>query len=100
MTTKFNKQLQIDERVSMNDGHDNEHSVQLVSANDTLYGTVTRPELDESSEHTNLLSIAALLLLADSGPLDRNQNSIQVQLNIFNDIANYLDWLHVGNQDN
>lgn len=31
-----------------------------------------------------------VLLIADSGPLDRNQNSARVQLNLFNDIALHL----------
>lgn len=76
----------------MNEPAANEQTVEVVSDNNKLQGTLTLPvndALPEQAESKQLVR-AAVLLLSDSGPLDRNQNSIQVQLNIFNDIANYL----------
>lgn len=57
-----------------------------------MEGTLTLPKKgDVSAEHSNNPPIkAVVLLLPDSGPLDRNQNSLQVQLNISNGIANHM----------
>ncbi len=69
-----------------------EHSVELDIAKTPLHGTITLPESTDTKQQTNAAAqvSAVVLLLPDSGPLDRNQNSVQVQLNISNDIANYL----------
>jgi len=75
----------------MNEPAVNEQQIELVSAGNKLHGTLALP--DEKTLHNagdGNAPVAAVLLLSDSGPLDRNQNSLQVQLNIFNDIANYL----------
>lgn len=76
----------------MNESAANEQAVELVSKKIKLQGTLTLPgdgPFPEHAEHKHAVT-AAVLLLSDSGPLDRNQNSIQVQLNIFNDVAHYL----------
>ncbi|MFK7861763.1 MAG: alpha/beta hydrolase [Granulosicoccus sp.] len=68
----------------------NEEQIELFSAKTRLIGTLTLPSEKAHPELVDDKPVATVLLLADSGPLDRNQNSMQVQLNIFNDIANYL----------
>lgn len=76
----------------MNNSAVHEQAASLNYAGNLLQGTLTLPcdsENTNDSESSQPI-IAALLLLPDSGPLDRNQNSIQVQLNIFNEIANSL----------
>lgn len=69
-----------------------EQAVDVVSAKAILQGTLTLPGVEGAEPSTAPPSLihAAVLLLADSGPLDRNQNSVQVQLNIFSEMANYL----------
>ena len=64
----------------------------LVSAKNNLQGTLTMPvdETGNAFKQDPEPPRAVVLLLSDSGPMDRNQNSVQVQLNIFNDTANYL----------
>lgn len=69
-----------------------EQTVELTCAKALLQGTLALPGGTQPEPATTLPPPihCAVLLLPDSGPLDRNQNSVQVQLNIFSDIANYL----------
>lgn len=72
------------------DARFNEQTVELSVGKCKLQGTLTLP-LPELSEELVVSDVrSAVLLLPGSGPLDRNQNSVQVQLNIFNDVANHL----------
>lgn len=59
-----------------------EQNITISNGKVTLDGTLCTP-LQQSAAQT-------VLLLADSGPLDRNQNSVQAQLNIFNAVASHL----------
>ena len=66
-----------------------EQTVTIKSAGNVLQGTWTQPCSNNKTDQHLQAVIAVLLLIPDSGPMDRNQNSVQVQLNIFNDMANY-----------
>ncbi|NND90107.1 MAG: alpha/beta hydrolase [Granulosicoccus sp.] len=57
----------------------NEKLVSIEHDGVTLEGTLSRPDGDGMA--------MCVLLIAGSGPLDRNQNSARVQLNLFNSIA-------------
>lgn len=72
--------------------HFREQTISLLSGQDPMEGTLTLPIInDASAQHSDTPLIKAVaLLLPDSGPLDRNQNSLQVQLNISNGIANHM----------
>lgn len=59
-----------------------DQNVTIESGDAILEGTLTLPESQSIQ--------AAVLLIAGSGPLDRNQNTAHVQLNIFNHIADHL----------
>lgn len=61
-----------------------DHTVHIDSADHTLEGTLTLP----APETTDAL--ISVLLIAGSGPLDRDQNSAKGKLDIFNDVANHL----------
>ncbi|MFK8079453.1 MAG: alpha/beta hydrolase [Granulosicoccus sp.] len=75
----------------MNEPVVNEQPIELLSAGTKLQGTLTlADDISNPVTATSKDPVAAVLLLSDSGPLDRNQNSLQVQLNIFNDVASYL----------
>ena len=56
----------------------NEETVTIENDGLTLEGTLCQPESSPDS---------VVLLIADSGNLDRNQNSMKTQLNQFNAIA-------------
>ncbi|MBX2882863.1 MAG: alpha/beta hydrolase [Granulosicoccus sp.] len=58
-----------------------EQVVNVSSGKVNLEGTLCLPAAPVSH---------SVLMLPDSGPMDRNQNSAQAQLNIFNSIANHL----------
>lgn len=76
----------------MNESVPIEQSVELAIAKTPFHGTLTLPQGADSTQTPNQHRgvSAVVLLLPDSGALDRNHNSVQVQLNISNDIANYL----------
>ncbi|MFK7996268.1 MAG: alpha/beta hydrolase [Granulosicoccus sp.] len=75
----------------MTEHSENELPIELANDGNKLQGTLTLPDSNAfPDDDENRTAVAAVLLLSDSGPLDRNQNSLQVQLNIFNDISNYL----------
>ncbi len=59
-----------------------EETITFSSVDATLEGTLSLPDGQTVQQ--------AVLLLAGSGPLDRNQNSTKVQLNLFNGIATHL----------
>ena len=75
----------------MQDNQAGERTVSINSAGNTLQATLTLPtRKDESEEQQTDIPVACVLFLADNGPLDRNQNSMHAQLNIYNQLANYL----------
>lgn len=59
-----------------------EETITFENNDATLEGTLSLPEGQPV--------LQAVLMIAGSGPLDRNQNSLKVQLNLFNDIATHL----------
>ena len=59
-----------------------EETVSINNGGVSLEGTLSLPASGESYQ--------AVLLIASSGPIDRNQNTAQVQLNIFNAVATNL----------
>lgn len=59
-----------------------EETVTIQNDKVNLEGTLTTPDNEQPK--------MAVLLIADSGPLDRNQNSAKVQLNLFNTVAEHL----------
>lgn len=75
-----------------NSNHYHEENRVVQSGGDPMEGTLTLPAAnDANAEHPSMPPIkAVVLILPDSGPLDRNQNSLQVQLNISNGIANNM----------
>ena len=66
-----------------------ETEVEVVSAGNSLKGSLVLPARNLSSGSIDDTQIA-VLLLSGSGKIDRNENAMQMQLNIFNDIAHYL----------
>jgi len=75
----------------MNDEAFTETTIEIESAGYRLQGTLTLPTSDvlENTQNNNATK-AVVLLLTDNGPLDRNQNTLQAQLNIFNQMAEHL----------
>jgi len=59
-----------------------EETITFENQGATIEGTLSLPDGQPV--------LQAVLLIAGSGPLDRNQNSSKVQLNLFNEIANHL----------
>jgi len=68
-----------------------EQTVELDIAGKPQQATLTLPAA--SSDHDDSATTqhrAAVLLLTDNGPMDRNQNTVHAQLNIFNQVAHHL----------
>ena len=76
----------------MTDSSPKELIVELEHAGNPLHGTLTLPHPSTLTDTAldKHAAVAAILLLPDSGPMDRNQNSLQAQLNIHNHIAKHL----------
>jgi len=74
----------------MKDQQPNEQTISINSGKITLEGTLTLPDPDQNATQNSTKVGQSVLLIQDSGPLDRNQNSVQIQQNVLSAIATEL----------